>query len=320
MDWSEGLWPAIGNTPLVKLSRLFDSGRLQVHAKLELMNPSGSAKDRPALRMMRQAWEDRKIGPGSVIIESSSGNLAISLAMICKYMGLRFISVIDPRTTENNIRILEALGAQIDYVSEPDPKTGEYLPARLDRVKQLHVAIPGSYWTNQYANPDNYMAHYHTTMREIVDQLDRVDYLFCGVSTCGTIRGCGEYARAHSPATRIVAVDSLHSTIFGGSEGKRRFPGLGAGIAPPLCKPDLIDQVIHVDDQAIVAGCRMLAHKESILAGASSGGVIAALKQVEYELPAGSVCAVILHDRGERYLDTVYSDDWVTRELGGTKP
>lgn len=147
--------------------------------------------------MIQEAWKEGTIGPGTTIIESSSGNMAISLAMICKYLGMRFISVIDPRTTETNLQILKALDAKIDYVANPDPVTGEFLPARLKRVQQLLAEIPSSYWPNQYANANNYLAHYHTTMKEIVTDLERVDYLFCSVSTCGTIRGLAEYARDH---------------------------------------------------------------------------------------------------------------------------
>lgn len=305
-----GILATIGNTPLIKLSHLFKESRFDVFAKMELLNPGGSAKDRPALRMIQEAWREGKIGPGSVIVESSSGNMAISLAMICKYWGMRFISVLDPRTTDTNLQILKALESEIDFVTEPDPVTGEFLPARLKRVEQLLEEIPGSFWPNQYGNPNNYLSHYHTTMKEIVTELGRVDYLFCSVSTCGTIRGLAEYAKDHGLGTKIVAVDAEGSAIFGGNQEKRRFPGLGAGIVPPFCRTDLIDRIVHVSDAEIVNGCRALAQNESILAGASSGGVIAAVKQLEKELPPGSVCAVILHDKGERYLDTVYSDSW----------
>lgn len=313
---SGGILSTIGNTPLVKLDRLFRESRLTVYGKLELLNPGGSAKDRPALRMLQEAWKEGRIGRGAVIVESSSGNMAISLAMICRCLEMRFISVIDPRTTETNIQILKALGAEISYVAEPDPATGEFLPARLNRVKQLLETIPGSYWPNQYANINNYLAHYHTTMKEIVNRLDRVDYLFCSVSTCGTIRGLAEYARDHKLATRIVAVDAEGSAIFGGNQEKRRFPGLGAGIVPPFCRRDLIDHIVHVSDWDMVESCRELAQKESILAGPSSGGVIAAVRKLEPQLPPGSVCAVIIHDKGERYLGTVYSDSWVESQFG----
>lgn len=312
----DGILSTIGKTPLIKLDNLFQNSEFEVYAKMELLNPGGSAKDRPALRMIHEAWKEGKIGPGTTIIESSSGNMAISLAMICQYLGLRFISVVDPRTTTTNLQILKALTAKIDFVSEPDPETGEYLPARLNRVQRLLEEIPGSYWPNQYANANNYLSHYHTTMKEIVTELGEVDYLFCSVSTCGTIRGLAEYVRDHGLKTKIVAVDAEGSSIFGGNKEKRRFPGLGAGIVPPFCRTDLIDRIVHVSDLDIVKGCRALAQNESILAGASSGANLAAVRRMEQEMAPGSVCAVILHDKGERYLDTVYSDPWIQNEFG----
>lgn len=316
MDFSSGMLAAIGNTPAVKLDRLFGRSGIHVFAKMELANPGGSAKDRPALRMIRAAREEGRIGPGSVIVESSSGNMAISLAMICRSLGMRFVSVIDPRTTEHHIKLLRAWGADIEWVADPDPETGEFLPARLNRVQRLLAERPGSFWPNQYENANNYLSHCDTTMKEIVEQVGAPDYLFCGVSTCGTIRGCARYARDRGLNVRIVAVDAEGSSIFRPAEGKRRFPGLGAGIVPPMHDPSLIDRVVHVSDRDIVAGCRALVREEGIMAGASSGGVIAAVRALLPELPSGSVCAVILHDRGERYIDTVYSDEWVESEFG----
>lgn len=312
-----GFLQAIGNTPLVPLTRWFGAdSNLHVYAKLEMLNPGGSAKDRPALRMIREAWEQGRIGPGSVVIESSSGNMAISLASICSYYGLRFICVIDPKTAAQNIRILQTYGAEIDYVKEPDRETGEYLQARLTRVQELLESIPNSFWPNQYANADNYLAHYSTTMQEIVTALGNVDYLFGGVSTCGTLLGCAKYVRDHGLNTVVTAVDAMGSAMFGGGAGIRRFPGLGAGITPPFAQTRFMDDLVKVDDREMVVGCRRLVRRESILAGPSSGGVMMALERKKKSLPQGSVCVVLLHDRGDRYLDTVYSDEWVTAQFG----
>ncbi|MFD2877290.1 pyridoxal-phosphate dependent enzyme [Paenibacillus rhizoplanae] len=211
---TRGILSAIGHTPLLKLDNLFPASGFSVYAKLELMNPGGSAKDRPALRMIREAWKEGLIGPGTVVVESSSGNMAISLAMICRQLGMTFISVVDARTTGMNLQLLKALGAAIDFIDRPDPETGEFLPARLKRVQQLLAEIPGSYWPNQYANPNNYLSHYDTTMPEIVTELGQVDYLFCSVSTCGTINGLAEYVKDKGLRTRIVAVDAEGSVIF----------------------------------------------------------------------------------------------------------
>lgn len=315
----KSLLSAIGNTPLIKLSNMFGSGHnIHVFAKLELLNPGGSAKDRPALRMMTDAWQKGQIGPGSVVIESSSGNMAISLAIICSYLGLRFISVVDPKTAQANLRILQAYGAEIVMVHEPDPNTGEYLPARLQHVQQLLADIPDSFWPNQYANENNYRSHCDTTMKEIIDELGHVDYLFGAVSTCGTLLGCSTYVKQQKLATQIVAVDAEGSIIFGGEKKHRFFPGIGAGIVPPFGQTPFADRLVYASDTDMVIGCRQLVKQESILAGPSSGGVLMAVRKIEQDLPSGSICVVIVHDRGERYLDTVYSDEWVQQKLGLT--
>lgn len=316
MNLEEGIASAIGRTPLIRLKRLFSGERFEVHAKLEGMNPGGSSKDRPALHMLREAIRSGEVTEASTIIESSSGNLAISLAQLCRYLGLRFICVVDPRTTEAHKSIIRSYGGEIDLVSQPDPATGEYLPARIARVKELVQAIPHAFWTNQYGNPDNAGAHSLTTMREISEQLGQVDYLFCGVSSCGTIRGCSDYIRSQGLTTKVVAVDAQGSILFGGNRGPRRLPGLGAAIEPGLHDAALADEIVRVSDAECVWGCRGLIRREAILAGASSGGVVAAVRRLSPGLPAGSVCAVILPDRGERYLSTIFDDEWVMRELG----
>lgn len=316
MKLEGGIADAIGGTPLIRLDRLFEGKPFTVYGKMEWMNPGGSSKDRPALNMLREAIRRGEVTRDTVVIESSSGNLAISLAQLCCYLGLRFICVVDPRTTEQHKQIIRSFHGEIDLVTEPDAETGEFLPARIQRVQELLRQTPTAYWTNQYANVDNYLAHARTTMHEIGEALGALDYLFVAVSSCGTIRGCMEYIRSRQWATKIVAVDAIGSVIFGGEKGPRRFPGLGAGITPGLHRQDAADIVIHVSDADCVQGCRHLVRYESILSGASSGGVISAVNMLTDSIPAGSVCAVILPDRGERYLSTVYNDEWVKRELG----
>lgn len=307
----------IGGTPLVRLSRLFPEERgIRIFAKLELLNPTGSAKDRPALRILQRAWEEGRIGPGSVVIESSSGNMAISMAAICRLLGMSFVCVIDPRIAKQNIGIMKAYGARVSCVSEPDPSTGEYLPARLSRVRELLDSTPNSFWPNQYGNPDNRAAHCEGTMSEIADQLGVVDYVFGGVSTCGTMRGCSDYVRARGRSTKIVAVDAAGSVILGGHKGPRVFPGLGAGIVPPFAEERFMDRSIYVADREMALACRELAAAEAILAGPSSGAVLWAVRSMYDELPDGCVCVAILHDRGERYLDTVFDDEWMTAAFG----
>jgi len=312
----DGVLLAVGGTPLVRLRRLFPDTPARLHAKLEGANPGGSAKDRPALHVLRCAIAEGRLRPGMVVVESSSGNFGVGLAQACGYLGYPLICVIDARTTPQNAAILRAYGARIETVTDPDPATGEFLPARLRRVRELVEALPGAFWPNQYENLDNAAAH-HVTMREIVQSLGgRCDYLFCATSTCGTLRGCAEYCRANGLATRIVAVDAKGSAIFGGPTERRLVPGHGAAVRPGLFQADLADEVVLVSDLDCVMGCRRLARRESILAGGSSGGVVAAVERLLPALPAGADCVAILPDRGERYLDTIYSDEWVCEHLG----
>lgn len=313
----EGVLSVIGGTPLVRLEKVYPGADFALYAKLESLNPGGSIKDRPAVEILEHALREGLAGPGTVIVESSSGNMGIGLAQACCYHGLRMVCVVDIKTSPQNIQILRAYGAEIDVVEKPDPATGELLPARLNRVKQLIQTFPSAFWPNQYANAQNSGAHYRTTMHEVATTLGgAVDFVLCATSTCGTVRGCGEYARDNGLRTRVVAVDAAGSLIFSDKQAKRLLPGMGAGVRPPLCDLRFIDDVVHVTDAECVAGCRRLVRSEGVFAGASSGGLVAAVAHLRDKIPAGSNCVLILPDRGERYLDTVYSDEWVQSHLG----
>ena len=315
----EGVLGAIGDTPLVRLRKMVEGAHFRLFAKLEGLNPGGSSKDRAAYEILRRAWEAGRIGPGTTVIESSSGNMGIGLAQVCAYLGLRLVCVVDPKAAELNVAILRAYGARVDRVEHPDPATGEFLQARLARVQRLLEVTPDAFWPNQYANQDNAAAHRQTTMREIAEALGEVDYLFCATSTCGTIRGCGEYVRQHGLRTQVVAVDAVGSRIFGCRPGPRLIPGLGAGLTPELCEPSMIDHRLWASDLDCVVGCRRLVHREAILAGGSSGAVIMAVEQLRGSIPAGATCVAVLPDRGERYLDTIYSDAWVEAHFGDVR-
>jgi len=313
----EGVLSAIGNTPLVQLKRVIADIDFRLYAKLECLNPGGSMKDRPALGILRHALDAGLIKPGAVVIESSSGNMGIGLAQACLYFGLKFICVVDPKTTQQNIRLLKAYGAEVDLVKDPDPATGEYLQARINRVKDLLGSNKSSFWPNQYENLHNSSAH-HETMYEIVRSLNgKVDYLFCATSTCGTLRGCAEYIRKHNLSTKLYAVDAVGSVIFGGKKADRIIPGHGATIRPALCQDGLAYGVIRVNDMACVQGCRRLAKREAILVGGSSGAVLTAVEQIKRRILPGANCVMIFADRGDRYLDTIYSDEWVCAHFGG---
>ena len=303
----------VGRTPLVELRRQFPPPGPTIIAKLELMNPSGSMKDRSAAFIVERGLADGTISPASHLIESSSGNFGIALATAARVHDLEFTCVVDPKTTPANLRILTCLGAGVEIVTEPDEQ-GCYLGARLRRVAELCREGPDRVWINQYANERNWQAHYHGTAAEILADLDRpIDCLVVPVSTTGTILGLARRLRLAFPALRVVAVDAAGSVIFGGPPGPRHVPGLGAGRRPELLVPAEIDEVVSVSDREAVAGCRELAVTEGILAGGSSGAVVAAIGRLRPRLPDGWQVLTVLPDRGDRYLDQVYDDAWVDR-------
>lgn len=308
---------AIGDTPLVQLGRLFPDPRFEVHAKLEGLNPGGSAKDRPAAAILEQALASGQVDSETLIVEASSGNTGIGLAQACAHHGLRFLCLVDHKTTRLNMDILRAYGAELEIIDTPDPETGELLPAKLKRLDQILAETERCFWANQYGNPENARSHYRSTIREIVEDLGRApDFLFCATATCGTLRGCIDFLQDHKADTRVVAVDARGSQIFGSEKHERLIPGLGSAIRPQLCPEQGVDRVRYVTDRDCITGCRRLARQEGILAGGSSGGVVQAVEIMQEEIPDGSLCVAILPDRGERYLDTVFDDDWVREHLG----
>ncbi|MCO5995885.1 2,3-diaminopropionate biosynthesis protein SbnA [Actinoallomurus rhizosphaericola] len=312
-----GVLDTIGNTPLAELSALMPGFRGRVFGKLEFFNPGGSIKDRSAAGMILEKIKSGELEAGrSVIVESSSGNLAIGLAQICRYFGLRLICVVDAKTTEQNLAILRAYQVGLDVVTDPDPVTGEFLSVRKKRVWEIVEATPHAYSPDQYSNALNPKAH-ERTMAEIATALDgRVDYLFSATSTTGTLNGCAAYVREHGLDTTLIAVDAVGSLLYGDEAAPRLIPGHGASVAPALLDRSIPDQVVHVSDLDCVVGCRKLVGREAILAGGSSGATVAALARVRRQVPDGATCVLIFPDRGDRYLDTIYSDSWVTTQFG----
>jgi N-(2-amino-2-carboxyethyl)-L-glutamate synthase len=308
---SASIIECIGGTPLVRLRRLFSHGP-QVYAKLELLNPGGSVKDRPARYIIERGLRDGTIPPGATIVESSSGNFGIALAMAARIYELDFVCVVDPRIAPLNLRILRQLGARVEMVTRPDPYGG-YLHTRLERVQELLGELPGAYWIDQYANDLNARCHYDGIGTEIVEALgeEPVDVLVAAVSTSATLMGAARRLRDAWPAIRVVAVDAQGSVIFGGPASRRDLPGIGSSRTPELLCADEVDEVLYVDDFDSARGCRELLRGEGILAGGSSGAAIAAVQRIAATLPPSARIVTILPDRGERYMDLVYDDDWV---------
>lgn len=302
-------------TPTVRLDKLFDVPDIQVFAKLDSLQLSGSTKERTAASLLDAFISSGRLAPGGTVIESTSGNLGISLSRQCIMRGIRFIAVVDENANSSALQIMRAYGAEVDLVL--NPADGNKLAARRQRVQDLLAQHPGAVTTNQYGSPDNPAAHYSSTMPEIMKALDgNLDFLFVATSTTGTLLGCQNYVREHQLSTQLVAVDAVGSVLFDGESALRRLPGLGAGVVPELSLQTNPDHVLRIKEIDMVRGCRRLAHREGILAGASTGAIVAAMNQMLPEIPAGSRIAFLVHDSGVPYLHTVYDNDWVKENLG----
>ncbi|WP_028776030.1 2,3-diaminopropionate biosynthesis protein SbnA [Shimazuella kribbensis] len=303
----------IGNTPVVRLEKLFPQTHVNVMAKLEFMNPGGSMKDRPARFFIEQGIQDGLIRKNTHLIESSSGNLGIALAMMARIYDLSFTCVVDPKISKTNLKMMQTLGANVVMVKNPDDQGG-YLKTRINKVKELTQKIPNSYWINQYANENNWKAHYHGIGREILQQVEeRIDILIAAVSTTGSILGTARRLREKYPKLKVVAVDAVGSVIFNAPPASREIPGIGSSRVPEIFQPEEMDDVIWVNDYDSVQGCKVLLQKEGVFAGGSSGSVIAAVQKLIPSLKAPTNIVTILPDRGDRYLDMVYDNVWVSK-------
>ncbi len=302
----------IGNTPLVRFNNLFLGLDSTVYGKLEMLNPGGSIKDRTAYNIIRHAMNLGKINANSVIIESTSGNMGIGLARICHFYGLKLFLVTDPHINPLAEKILRTFHAEIVKVTTDDG-TGGYLNSRLKKVEELLQAIPNSFWPDQYHNMDNPAAH-EQTFKEIVEDLGTApDYLFIPTSTCGTLRGFADAIQQMGAQTRIVAVDSEGSLIFKDKPSPRLIPGMGASRKSHFLLQDQVHDVVHVSDADCVTGCHQLLAQESILAGGSSGAVVKAIASYQQNFLSGQQVVAIIPDNGERYLDTIYSTEWLEK-------
>lgn len=310
-----GILSIIGQTPLIRLDKFSRQYDFNIYAKMECLNPGGSIKDRTSLQILADAFEQGLVNTNTTVIESSSGNMAIGLAQVCKYLGVKLIVVVDENINRENLDILKAFGAKISLVK--DTFFNEtLLAARLRRVQELLDETSNSFWTNQYGNYENVRTHYET-MREISGALDGdLDYIFIATSTCGTLMGCTEFVIENNLKTKVIAVDARGSVLFGGEPQKRLIPGHGAGRKSQFLNEDLIYKAVQISDLESVRGCRKLLEEEAILAGGSSGAIISAIGNFSDEIPVGANVAAIICDRGERYLKTIYNDDWVREKFG----
>jgi cysteine synthase A len=283
----------------------------ELYLKCEGLNFAGSIKLKAAREMVNQLEKSGQLTPGSILIESSSGNMGIALSMLAASRGLRFVCVTDPRCNQAAIRIMRALGAEVRTIDKPDESQG-YLGSRLRYVRALCASDPRYVWLNQYNSPANWCAHYSTTGPAIARRFPHLGVLFVGAGTAGTLMGCAHYFRERSPRPRIVAVDSVGSVTFGGPPMPRRIPGLGSSVPMPQLDTDFVDDVVMVEERDAVRMCRHLATRGFLFGGSTGTVVVGARSWLDQHDPGRALTAVaIAPDLGERYLDTIYNDEWV---------
>ena len=297
----------IGNTPLVRINRISDGAQATIAAKLEFYNPANSVKDRIGVAMIDAAQEAGLIGPDTVIVEPTSGNTGIALAMVCAARGIKCVLTM-PETMSNERRmLLRAFGA--DLVLTPGP---EGMGGAIARAEQLAKENPNYLMPQQFANPANPAIHRATTAEELWNDTDgQVDIVVSGVGTGGTITGVGQVLRERNPSVQIIAVEPAASPVLsGGTKGPHPIQGIGAGFVPEILDTDVYDEIVQVDAEDAMATARRSAREEGLLVGISSGAALwAAVEVAKRPENAGKLIVVIIPSFGERYLSTALFAD-----------
>jgi len=292
----------VGNTPLVWLTRVADGAVARVAAKLEFFNPGSSVKDRIGVAMIEAAESQGRIGKDTIILEPTSGNTGIALAMVCAARGYRLTLTMPESMSDERRRILRAFGAELVLTPAKEGMTGA-----VNRAREMAAADKRYFVPQQFENPANPDIHRRTTAEEIWRDTDgAVDIVVAGVGTGGTITGVAEALKARKPSVRVVAVEPAESPVLsGGAAGSHGIQGIGAGFVPKVLNRSVVDEVIQVKTKDAMASARALAKREGILAGVSSGAALAAALEVaKRKENTGKLLVVILPDTGERYLTT----------------
>jgi cysteine synthase A len=288
----------IGNTPHVKMNRLFPSG-YEVWVKVEKFNPGGSIKDRIALSMIEDAEKKGLLKPGSVIIEPTSGNTGIGLALVAAVKGYRLILTMPESMTIERRQVLMALGAELKLTPKENGMKGS-----IAKAEELAAEIKDSWIPSQFTNPANIDAHRKKTAKEIIDDFpEGIDYLITGVGTGGHISGVAEVLKKEFPKLKVLAVEPSDSPVIGGGEpGPHQIQGIGAGFLPDTLIKDLLDGTVEISKEEAFEYARKAAREEGLFVGISSGASLAAVAKKIKELPAGSRILTFSYDLGERYL------------------
>lgn len=299
----------VGNTPLVRLNRLAEGLGAEIAVKLESFNPLGSVKDRIGVAMITAAEADGLVGKDTVIVEPTSGNTGIALAFVCAARGYRLILTMPDTMSVERRQLLAILGAEL--VLTPG---AEGMPGAIRKAEELAAGLPDSFMPQQFQNPANPEIHRLTTAEEIWrDTEGKVDILVAGVGTGGTITGTAQALKEKKPELKAIAVEPEGSPVLsGGNPGPHKIQGIGAGFVPEVFRPELIDEIVKVTNEAAGETARRLAREEGILAGISSGAAVRAALQVAARPEnRGRLIVAILPDTGERYLSTWLFQDVV---------
>lgn len=294
----------VGNTPLLEISAIEKSENLKakVYVKLELFNPAGSVKDRVAKKMIEDAERQGKLKKGATIIESTSGNTGIGLAMAAASKGYKAIFTMPETMSEERRKLLQGYGAKIVLT---DGKLG--MKGAIQKAEELEKEIDGAIILGQFTNLSNPKAHYETTGQEIWEDTEgNVDIFVAGVGTGGTITGTGRYLKEKNKTVEVIAVEPAKSPVLsGGNAGSHGIQGIGAGFVPDILDTEIYDRIYRIENEQAYEGARMLAYREGVLVGISSGAAVyTAIEEAKKEENAGKVIVALLADTGERYLST----------------
>jgi len=320
MKYYKNIIKTIGNTPLVKLNKIVDTDAL-VLAKVETFNPGHSIKDRMALKMIEDAEREGKLKPGGTIIEGTSGNTGMGLALVAIQKGYKCIFVMADKQSKEKMDILRAVGAQVVVCPTdvpPESKLSYYSVA-----KRLTLETPNSWYVNQYDNPSNTQAHYESTGPEIWKQTNgKITHLVVGVGTGGTISGCAKYLKEQNPNIKVWGIDTYGSVFkkyheTGKFDKNEIYPyiteGIGEDILPENVDFKIIDHFEKVTDKDGAIYARRLAREEGIMVGYSAGSSVAGINQMKTNLTKDDVVVVIFHDHGTRYVGKLFNDEWMRK-------
>jgi len=317
LDYHPDILSLVGNTPLVKLTKLAKEVDPLILCKLEFLNPGGSIKDRIGISMIQDALSKGKLSTGGTIIEPSSGNTGIGLALACIKLGLRLVVTMPDKMSEEKRQLLRAYGAKV--VVCPSDRPPGHPEQYITVAERLSRETPNSFMPNQYRNRMNPLTHYKTTGKEIWRQTaGKITHFVCGIGTGGTISGVGRYLKERNSKVKIVGVDPKGSLYFSRLNGKKKselhqykIEGIGEDFIPETADLDLIDSIVQVGDREAYRMARRLAKQEAMLCGSSSGAAVAGALKVAKKLTKDDLVVTILPDRGERYLSKLYNDAWM---------